>query len=182
MRTTASLVRIPIDAVRVAVLRTVWRSGRRCGDRGIAELQRRIEGQGWIQALTVRPLGPDFYELIDGEPQLNAKRAAAEAEIDAVVLQADDAGAAAIALLTNLRRRGLRPFEKVLLCGQVEAALTEVGGLVVLLPRSAFPFQREPAEPTPSSPPAQPATRLVAALEPLVGCGCRQPATTDKGG
>ncbi len=123
MIATHRFIRLPIQAVRITALRTAWRTEARYDQAAMGTLVQCVRSQGWLQAITVRPLGEGEYELIDGERRLNAAREAGHREIDAVVLDADDAVAGAIALIANLGGKQLRPIEKALLCETVRDAM-----------------------------------------------------------
>ena len=78
----------------------------------LAELQASIKSTGLLQPITVRPAGPDRYELIAGERRLRAVTALGWAKIPAVVKDIDDRTALTLALVENLQRSDLNPLEE----------------------------------------------------------------------
>lgn len=82
----------------------------------IASLAGSIRARGVIQPVVVRPAGgggaDGRYELIAGERRWRAARLAGLQEIPAVVLSADDATAAELALVENLHREDLNPIDR----------------------------------------------------------------------
>lgn len=78
----------------------------------LAELQASIKATGLLQPITVRPAGPDRYELIAGERRLRAVTALGWAKIPAVVKDIDDRTALTLALVENLQRSDLNPLEE----------------------------------------------------------------------
>ena len=78
----------------------------------LAELQASIKSAGLLQPITVRPAGPDRYELIAGERRLRAVTGLGWAKIPAVVKDIDDRTALTLALVENLQRSDLNPLEE----------------------------------------------------------------------
>ena len=70
-----------------------------------------IRSQGLIQPIVVRKIA-DRYELIAGERRWRAAQIAGLQDIPAVIKQADDQAAAAMALIENLQREDLNPVEE----------------------------------------------------------------------
>ncbi|MNS45645.1 Chromosome-partitioning protein Spo0J [compost metagenome] len=79
-------------------------------EEGIRDLAESIAQIGLTQPITVRAHGKD-YELIAGERRLRAHRLLNKATIEAIVVDADDGQAAAMALSENIDREGLTDFE-----------------------------------------------------------------------
>lgn len=79
-------------------------------DEGIRDLAESIAQIGLTQPITVRSLD-DGYELITGERRLRAHRLLNKPTIEAIVVDADDGQAAAMALSENIDREGLTDFE-----------------------------------------------------------------------
>ena len=77
--------------------------------RGLADS---IKAQGVVQPLSVRPLGPDHYEIIAGERRWRAAQLAGLAEVPVVVRDITDQAAVAIALIENIQREDLNPLEE----------------------------------------------------------------------
>ena len=80
-------------------------------DEGLQELADSIRSQGLIQPIVVRKIA-DRYELIAGERRWRAAQIAGLQDIPAVIKQADDQAAAAMALIENLQREDLNPVEE----------------------------------------------------------------------
>jgi len=80
-------------------------------DEGLQELADSIRSQGLIQPIVVRKTA-DRYELIAGERRWRAAQIAGLQDIPAVIKQADDQAAAAMALIENLQRENLNPVEE----------------------------------------------------------------------
>ena len=78
----------------------------------LAELQASIKSTGLLQPITVRPAGPDRYELIAGERRLRAVTGLGWPKIPAVVKDIDDRTALTLALVENLQRSDLNPLEE----------------------------------------------------------------------
>jgi ParB family chromosome partitioning protein len=78
----------------------------------LAELQASIKATGLLQPITVRPAGPDRFELIAGERRLRAVTALGWSKIPAVVKDIDDRTALTLALVENLQRADLNPLEE----------------------------------------------------------------------
>ncbi|NUO64612.1 MAG: ParB/RepB/Spo0J family partition protein [Gemmatimonadaceae bacterium] len=78
----------------------------------LSELQASIKATGLLQPITVRPAGPDRYELIAGERRLRAATALGWEKIPAVVKDIDDRTALTLALVENLQRADLNPLEE----------------------------------------------------------------------
>jgi ParB family chromosome partitioning protein len=78
----------------------------------LAELERSIRQFGVIQPLVVRPLTDGRYEILAGHMRWQAAQQAGLPQVPAVIREADDRTAAAIALIENLLRRDLNPIEE----------------------------------------------------------------------
>lgn len=79
-------------------------------DDGIRSLAISITSEGLLQPITVRSIGERF-ELIAGERRLLAHRYLSKSNIEALVITADDATAATLALVENLKREDLSDYE-----------------------------------------------------------------------
>lgn len=85
---------------------------RRIFDRAaLEELADSIGRYGVITPLTVRKAG-DGYMLIAGERRLRASKLAGLTSVPCYILQADDRRSAELALVENLQRKDLDPFEE----------------------------------------------------------------------
>ncbi|MCH9665787.1 MAG: ParB/RepB/Spo0J family partition protein [Gammaproteobacteria bacterium] len=80
----------------------------------IQELAESIKEQGLMQPIIVRPRQGtvDEYELIAGERRWRAATKAGLGEIPAIVRDITDEGSAALALIENMQREDLNPYEQ----------------------------------------------------------------------
>lgn len=81
-------------------------------DAGIDELAQSIRAQGVIEPVVVRPRLAGGYEIIAGERRWRAAQRAGLATVPAVVREADDRQALALALIENIQREDLNPLEE----------------------------------------------------------------------
>lgn len=77
----------------------------------LSGLKRSIQTKGIIEPIVVRKLG-DFYQIISGERRFMAAREIGLDEIPCIVREADDAETLEVALIENLQRKDLTPFEE----------------------------------------------------------------------
>lgn len=77
----------------------------------LSQLADSIAANGILQPILVRETG-DRYTIIAGERRYRAARLAGLTEIPALVLEADDESAAKYALIENLQREDLNPYEE----------------------------------------------------------------------
>jgi ParB family chromosome partitioning protein len=77
----------------------------------ISELVASVREKGVLEPILVRPRGSRF-EIIAGERRYQAATEAGHAEIPCVVRDCSDAEVVEIALVENLQRRDLNPFEE----------------------------------------------------------------------
>lgn len=82
---------------------------RELGD--LSELIASIKEKGILEPILVRPSG-GRYEIIAGERRFRAANEAGLAEVPCVVRESTDAEAMELALVENLQRRDLSPFEE----------------------------------------------------------------------
>ena len=80
----------------------------------LEELADSIRSQGVMQPIVVRPLGENRYEIIAGERRWRAAQLAGLEEIPAVIRDASDETAVALALIENIQREDLNPMEEAL--------------------------------------------------------------------
>ncbi len=78
---------------------------------GLEELVASIERVGVLEPLLVRR-SETGYEIISGERRYRASRAAELTEVPCIVMDIDDQRALEIALIENLQRQDLSPFEE----------------------------------------------------------------------
>lgn len=82
-------------------------------DESLIELANSIKEKGVIQPIIIRKKG-DFFELIAGERRLRASKLAGLQTIPAIVKNFSDEEAAQIALIENIQREDLNPFDEAL--------------------------------------------------------------------
>ena len=78
---------------------------------GLAGLADSIAANGLLQPILVRKVG-DRYEIIAGERRFRASKLAGLSEIPVIVTDADDLAAAKFALIENIQREDLNPYEE----------------------------------------------------------------------
>jgi len=76
------------------------------------DLQASIDSHGVLEPLLVRPIENGRYELISGERRFHAAMAVGLAEVPCIELRVSDQQALEIALIENLQRKDLTPFEE----------------------------------------------------------------------
>lgn len=78
----------------------------------LAELADSISVHGVLQPILVREGSLGMYEIIAGERRWRAAKQAGLSEIPALVIEADELKAAEVALIENIQREDLDPFEE----------------------------------------------------------------------
>ena len=78
----------------------------------LSQLADSISVHGVLQPIIVRPSGLGTYEIIAGERRWRASRLAGLTEIPALIMEADELKAAQVALIENIQREDLNPFEE----------------------------------------------------------------------
>jgi ParB family chromosome partitioning protein len=85
----------------------------------LSDLLKSIENKGILEPILVRPLAPEEappkgkqYQIISGERRYQAASQLGMAEIPAIVMEVDEDEALEIALIENLQRKDLTPFEE----------------------------------------------------------------------
>ena len=92
---------------------------------GLEALARSIREQGVLQPLLVRPLGNGRYAIVAGERRYRAAKMAGLAEVPVRVLDLPEKEARLLALVENLQREDLNPYEETL--GVLELLSEELG-------------------------------------------------------
>ncbi|MFZ9942256.1 MAG: ParB/RepB/Spo0J family partition protein, partial [Bacteroidia bacterium] len=77
----------------------------------LEELAESIRHQGIIQAITVRKIAPDRYQIISGERRFRASKMAGLETIPAYVRIANDQAMLEMALVENIQRENLNPID-----------------------------------------------------------------------
>ncbi len=78
----------------------------------LTELARSIEARGILEPLLVRPLPEGRYRIIAGERRFRAALDVGLAEVPCIELDVSDAELLELALIENLHRKDLHPFEE----------------------------------------------------------------------
>lgn len=76
------------------------------------DLRSSIDAHGVLEPLLVRPLEDGNYELVSGERRFHAAMAVGLTEVPCIELTVSDQQALEIALIENLQRKDLTPFEE----------------------------------------------------------------------
>ncbi len=79
--------------------------------KALHELAESIRHQGIIQAITVRKIGPDKYQIISGERRFRASKLAGLDSIPAYIRIANDQAMLEMALVENIQRENLNPID-----------------------------------------------------------------------
>ena len=104
----AETLRIPLDLLHPGR----HQPRKRMAEEGLDELAQSIRAQGVIEPIVVRPRPAGGYEIIAGERRWRAAQRAELATLPAVVRNADDREAVALALIENVQREDLNPLEE----------------------------------------------------------------------
>lgn len=78
----------------------------------IEELAASVREKGVLEPILVRQLGPNRYQIISGERRYRAATMVGLDEIPAIELDVDDREQLEIALIENIQRKDLTPFEE----------------------------------------------------------------------
>lgn len=78
----------------------------------LAQLADSISANGVIQPILVRETGGGYYQIIAGERRWRASKMAGLVEIPAIIMEADALKAAQMALIENIQREDLNPYEE----------------------------------------------------------------------
>ena len=77
----------------------------------LQSLTESIATHGLLQPILVRPVG-ERYEIIAGERRFRASKMAGLTEIPAMIIEADNMKAAQLAIIENIQRESLNPYEE----------------------------------------------------------------------
>ncbi len=80
----------------------------------LASLADSIAANGVLQPIIIREAPGGMYSIIAGERRWRASKLAGLTEIPAIVMDADELSAAKIAMIENLQREDLNPYEEAL--------------------------------------------------------------------
>jgi ParB family transcriptional regulator, chromosome partitioning protein len=104
----AAVSRLPLSALQAGK----YQPRQKMDSGPLQELAESIREQGVMQPLLVRAIAAGKYEIIAGERRFRAATLAGLTEVPVLVSQADDKGAAAMALIENMQREDLNPLEE----------------------------------------------------------------------
>ena len=94
-------------------------------EEAIEELANSIAQHGLLQPIIVRESAGGFYQIIAGERRWRASKLAGLTEVPVIIIEADALKAAEIAIIENVQRENLNPYEEAMAYG----ALIENYGL-----------------------------------------------------
>lgn len=94
------------------VVRGRYQPRREFDEESLNELAASISAQGLLQPVVIRPRVQGGYELIAGERRWRAARIAGLSRIPALIKEATDEQASAMALIENIQREDLNPLEE----------------------------------------------------------------------
>lgn len=116
----------PAEGVNLSLseLRPRAQPRRRFEDASLKALAESIRSHGVLEPLLVRKAG-EGYEIIAGERRYRAAQMAGLEAVPAIVLEVDEKTAQAIALMENLQREDLNPYEETL--GVLDLLALELG-------------------------------------------------------
>ena len=81
-------------------------------EESLAQLSESIKQHGLLQPIIVRESAGGFYQIIAGERRWRASKLAGLTEIPVVIMNADALKAAEIAIIENIQREDLNPYEE----------------------------------------------------------------------
>lgn len=102
-----SILEIPLDSIEV----NPFQPRSEFDPEELQELAQSIKIHGLIQAITVRSLGGDKYQLISGERRMRASKLAGLKTVPAFIRIADDQALLEMALIENIQRSNLNSIE-----------------------------------------------------------------------
>ena len=116
---TASVREVPVDKIfpNPAQPRRTFKA------ESIQELASSIKEQGLMQPIVLRPRQgtPDEYELVVGERRWRASTKAGLAQVPAIVRDLTDESSASLALIENIQREDLNPYEQAVAMEKLRA-------------------------------------------------------------
>lgn len=81
-------------------------------EEALQELADSISKHGLLQPIIVRPSAGGFYQIIAGERRWRASKLAGLLEVPVIIMEADALKAAEIAIIENIQREDLNPYEE----------------------------------------------------------------------
>ena len=92
----------------------VYQPRKRMDEGALYELAESIKSQGIMQPILVRKIAGGGYEIIAGERRFRAAKLAGLTEVPVLVREVSDQNAAAMALIENMQREDLNPWEEAI--------------------------------------------------------------------
>ncbi len=83
-------------------------------EESLNQLAESIKQHGLLQPIVVRRIGGGFFQIIAGERRWRASKIAGLTEIPAIIVEADDMKAAELAIVENVQREDLNPYEEAI--------------------------------------------------------------------
>ena len=83
-------------------------------NKSIKELADSIEVHGLLQPITLRPIEEGMYEIIAGERRFRAIKSLHFENVESIIRYFTDQEAAVIAIIENIQREDLSPYEEAL--------------------------------------------------------------------
>ncbi len=81
-------------------------------EESLLQLAESIKQHGLLQPIVVRRIGGGFFQIIAGERRWRASKLAGLTEIPAIIVEADEMKAAELAIVENVQREDLNPYEE----------------------------------------------------------------------
>lgn len=103
----SSILEIPLDKIEV----NPFQPRSEFDQEELEELAQSIKIHGLIQAITVRSIGGDSYQLISGERRMRASKLAGLKSVPVFIRIADDQALLEMALIENIQRSNLNAIE-----------------------------------------------------------------------
>ena len=94
-------------------------------EEALGQLSESIKQHGLLQPIIVRRVGGGFFQIVAGERRFRASKLAGMTEIPAIIIEADEMKASELAIIENVQREDLNPFEEA----SAYKALMETYGL-----------------------------------------------------
>lgn len=81
-------------------------------EESLEQLADSIKQHGLLQPIIVRRIGGGFFQIIAGERRWRASKMAGLTEIPAIIIEADEMKASELAIIENVQREDLNPYEE----------------------------------------------------------------------
>jgi ParB family chromosome partitioning protein len=81
-------------------------------EESLNQLAESIKQHGLLQPIIVRRIGGGFFQIIAGERRWRASKLAGLTEIPAIIIEADEMKASELAIVENVQREDLNPYEE----------------------------------------------------------------------